>query len=175
MRDHKVVMSGAGGQGIMFIGKLLANLALSEYPSITFLPSYGAEVRGGTSNCHIVLSHESIASPVVESADAQVLMNQPSVDRFLGSLAATGKAFVNTSMASAEGDNAVGIPASQIALELGDVLAANVVMLAAYLSQMPIVDRNSALEGVLSASKPKGDMAVEINRRAFEAGWRLLT
>ncbi len=174
MKDHQVIFSGSGGQGLMFIGKLLANLTIDDYPHVTFFPSYGAEVRGGTSNCQVKLSGEPIASPMVESADAEVLMNQPSVDRFLPALAEGGRAFINSSMASAEGDNVVLIPATEMAHDIGDGQAANVVMLGLYLSQMPVVDHDCALAGVQEISRPKGDRAVEINTKAFEAGWSFL-
>lgn len=171
MKDHRAIFSGAGGQGLMFVGKLLAQLALDHYRHITFFPSYGAEVRGGTSNCQVVFSDEPIATPMVEEADAEILMNQPSVDRFLPILAPGGLALVNSSMASAEGDNVVTVPATDIAFEIGDVLAANVVMFGAYLKRTPTIDRQEAMEGVLRVSRRKGDVAVQINRQAFEKGW----
>ncbi|HUU21947.1 MAG TPA: 2-oxoacid:acceptor oxidoreductase family protein [Phycisphaerae bacterium] len=174
MDDHRVIFSGSGGQGLMFIGKLLANLALDGYPHVTFLPSYGAEVRGGTSNCQVVLSEEPIPSPVVDLADAEVLMNQPSVDRFLPRLAAGGRAFVNASMASAAGGNVLMIPASQIAQNLGGVQAANIVMFGAYLRHAHVIGRDKALEGIEAISRPKGPEAAELNARAFEEGWGYL-
>ena len=171
MDDHRVIFSGSGGQGLMFIGKLLANLAVDDYPHVTFLPSYGAEVRGGTSNCQVVLSDEPIPSPIVDTADAQVLMNQPSVDRFLPRLAAGGTAFVNASMASADRDDVILIPASQIAQSLGGVQAANVVMFGAYLRHTGVIGRDRAIEGVKAISQRKGAQAVELNARAFDEGW----
>jgi 2-oxoglutarate ferredoxin oxidoreductase subunit gamma len=175
MPTHQAILSGAGGQGLMFIGKLLANLAVDHYPHVTFMPSYGAEVRGGTSNCQIILSDETIATPMVEVADAEVLMNQPSVERFLPRLAPDGAAFINSSMASAEHDNAVLIPATEIALDAGDVQAANVVLLGAYIRRTEVLDHDEALEGVTRVSKPKGRRVVEINRRAFETGYTYLS
>jgi len=171
MDDHRVIFSGSGGQGLMFIGKLLANLAIDGYPHVTFLPSYGAEVRGGTSNCQVVLSDGPIPSPVVDVADAEVLMNQPSVERFLPRLAAGGKAFVNASMASTDREEAVLIPASEIAQGLGSVQAANVVLFGAYLRHSGVVDHDKALEGIKAVSRAKGEMAVDLNVRAFEKGW----
>lgn len=175
MTHHEVVFSGSGGQGLMFIGKLLANLALDEYEHITFFPSYGAEVRGGTSNCQVILSDQPIATPMAEHPTMAVLMNQPSVDRFLPQLAGQGLAVINESLASATGDNVLLVPASDIALELGDVRAGNVVMFAAMLSQTNLIDKDKALTGVQSISKRKGEQAVEINTNAFEHGWSYLT
>ncbi len=174
MDDHRAIFSGSGGQGLMFIGKLLANLAMEDYPHVTFLPSYGAEVRGGTSNCQVVLSADPIPSPVVDIADAQVLMNQPSVDRFLPRLAPGGKAFINASMAEADSANAILIPASQIAQGLGSVQAANVVMFGVYLRQTGVIGRDEALAGVEDVSQRKGQVVVTLNRAAFEEGWTYL-
>ncbi len=175
MRIHRIIFSGAGGQGLMFVGKLLAGLAMDEFPHITCMPSYGAEVRGGTSNCQVILSDDVIATPNVAMATAAVLMNQPSVDRFLPALDRQGIAVVNESLASASGDNVLLVPASEIALELGDVRAANVVMFAAFLNETELIDKDKALSGVQSVSKRKGDRAVEINTNAFERGWGYLT
>ena len=175
MSHQEIIFSGSGGQGLMFIGKLLAKLALDEYKHITFFPSYGAEVRGGTSNCQVILSDSPIATPMAEYPTAAVLMNQPSVDRFLPELDRQGIAVVNESLASASGDNVLLVPASGIALELGDVRAANVVIFAAMLSQTEIIDKDKALTGVQSISRRKGDKAVEINTNAFERGWSYLT
>ena len=171
MNNHQIIISGSGGQGLMFIGKMLAKLAVDVYPHVTFIPSYGAEVRGGTSHCQIRLSSDPIATPLVEQATLMVLANQPSVDLFLSVLAPDGKAFVNSSMAQAQSKGVVNIPASQTALEIGDVQATNVVLLAALLSNANIIDRQRALDEVVKSSARKGDRATEINRQAFEKGW----
>ncbi len=173
MRHCEMIFSGSGGQGLMFIGKMLARLAIDEYPYVTFLPTYGAEVRSGTSYCNIKLSDEPIPTPVVDWPDVMVLMNQPSVDRFLPRLRVGRIAFVNSSMASAECDGAIQIPANQIALELGDVQVANVVMFGAMLGRQKIVDRNKALEAVRAASAAKGQQYVSLNQKAFQKGWEL--
>lgn len=173
MRHCEMIFSGSGGQGLMFIGKLLARLAIDEYPHVTFLPTYGAEVRSGTSYCNVKLSDESIPTPVVDFPDVMVLMNQPSVDRFLPRLKPGKIAFVNSSMAEAKCTGVVEIPANEISLELGDVQAANVVMFGAMLGYEQLIDRSKALEAVAATSARKGDKAVALNRSAFEKGWDL--
>jgi 2-oxoglutarate ferredoxin oxidoreductase subunit gamma len=175
MKNREMIFSGSGGQGLMFIGKMLAKLAIDEYPYVTFLPTYGAEVRSGTSYCNIKVSDEPIATPVVDFPDVMVLMNQPSVDRFLPRLRVGAIAFVNSSMASAACTGVVEIPANQIALELGDVQAANVVMFGAMLGRERLIDQTKALEAVKASSIRKGDKAVALNRQAFEKGWKLGT
>jgi 2-oxoglutarate ferredoxin oxidoreductase subunit gamma len=174
MRHCEMIFSGSGGQGLMFIGKMLARLAIDEYPYVTFLPTYGAEVRSGTSYCNIKLSDEPIPTPVVDWPDVMVLMNQPSVDRFLPRLRVGKIAFVNSSMAAGNAcDGVVEIPANQIALELGDVQVANMVMFGAMLGRQKIIDRNKALEAVRAASAAKGQPYVGLNQQAFQKGWEL--
>jgi 2-oxoglutarate ferredoxin oxidoreductase subunit gamma len=173
MKNHQIIFSGSGGQGVMFIGKMLAKLAVDVYPHVAFFPSYGAEVRGGTSHCHVRLSQDPIATPMVERATVLVLANQPSVDRFLPMLAADGAAFVNSSLAKAEDDNVIHVGATQLAMELGDVQAANIVLFGAMLQHAAVIGYQRALDEVLKASARKGERAAQINRQAFEKGWAL--
>ena len=175
MPHERIIFSGAGGQGLMFIGKLFARTALDIFPHITFIPSYGAEMRGGTSNCRIILSHEEIASPIVEQADSILAMNQPSVDRFLPMLAPGGTAVLNSSMAVApENMNAVEVPATEWAQEAGDIRAANVIMLGAYVRVKSFFDLDKILGEIVSASSEKGKKAVNTNKSAFLKGWNSL-
>ena len=81
---ERIIISGFGGQGVMFLGKLISWAAMRENKFVTFLPAYGAEVRGGTSHCSIIISDKEIASPCVEQTDTLIAMNQPSVDKFIG-------------------------------------------------------------------------------------------
>jgi 2-oxoglutarate ferredoxin oxidoreductase subunit gamma len=173
MRHYEMIFSGSGGQGLMFIGKTLAKLAIDEYPYVTFLPTYGAEVRSGTSYCNIKVSDEPIATPVVDFPDVMVLMNQPSVDRFLPRLRVGKIAFVNSSMAAVECTGVIQIPANQIALELGDVQAANVVMFGAMLGREQLIEHAKALDAVTASSASKGGKAVSLNQKAFDKGWEL--
>jgi 2-oxoglutarate ferredoxin oxidoreductase subunit gamma len=172
--QERVIFSGSGGQGLMLIGKLFASLAVDKFPFITFIPSYGAEVRGGTSNCRIILSEEEIASPIVEHADSVLVMNQPSAERFLPMLAEGGTAFINQSMAAvpAHLGNVVAVPATEWAQELGDIRAANMVMLGCYLGRKGYFTREDMLATIGRVFAGKGgDKAVEINRQAFLRGW----
>ena len=172
---ERVIFSGSGGQGLMFIGKLLANMMLDKSPNITFFPSYGAEVRGGTSNCQVILSSDEIASPVVSKADTLVLMNQPSVERFISSIDENGTAFINSSMADVDsnGTNIVAIEASDIAHEIGSVRSANVVLFGAYLGKADLIGYDEALAFVAETSATKGKKAEELNSIAFEKGWAI--
>jgi len=133
---ERVIAAGQGGQGLMFTGKLIASAMMRKCPHVTFMPSYGAEVRGGTANCHVKISSAAIHSPIVEEADTLIIMNRPSLARFAERLRGGGRLFLNTSMVDAglapEGTETVAVPATQIASDIGDVRVANMVMLGAY-------------------------------------------
>ena len=135
--DEKVIIAGFGGQGIMLAGKLLVQAGLCLGRRVTFIPSYGAEVRGGTAHCHVIVSDEEIASPIITVPDAAVVMNSPSLLKFSGLVKSGGAIFVNSSIAAEKVERtdvrAALIPANHLAEELGSAKVANVVMLGAYL------------------------------------------
>lgn len=171
MKTNRILMAGAGGQGIVFLGKLLANSALDSCPHITFFPSYGAEVRGGDSHCQVILSHAVISSPVADEFEAMILMNQHSVEKFLCSLGHRGLAIINSSLCRVRQLSPLWlqVPATEIADQLGDQRAANLVMLGALLSQRPLV-KSSVIQKRLQAGV-KGDKSfAERNVAAFNAG-----
>ncbi|HUU28733.1 MAG TPA: 2-oxoacid:acceptor oxidoreductase family protein [archaeon] len=170
---ERVIFAGFGGQGVLTIGKTVAGLGLKHFPHVTYFPSYGIEVRGGTANCQVILSTEEIASPVVERADNMILMNQPSLERFLPRLKGRGgRAFVNSSLARAPEDRrVVNLPATDMAAELGDVRSANIIMLGAYLSGQKWAAKETFKKHLAQKLKRKGENVVELNLRAFELGW----
>ena len=131
---EKMIMSGLGGQGLMTLGKFVAEFMMDEY-EVTFFPSYGSEVRGGTAYCHVIISDDEIASPVVEQATCLVVMNQVSYDRFAHVLEPEGLLVSNKSMIVPTGAHgsarAIEIDATNLAIELGDVRVANVILLGA--------------------------------------------
>lgn len=115
----EIIISGFGGQGVLFAGKCLAYGAMLKNLEISWLPSYGPEMRGGTANCSVCLSDEPIGSPLVTEPDILIAMNDPSVEKFIGSVKAGGKVFVDSSIVASEisrSDVSVfRVPASQIA------------------------------------------------------------
>ncbi|MDD4941640.1 MAG: 2-oxoacid:acceptor oxidoreductase family protein, partial [Candidatus Omnitrophica bacterium] len=91
---HRIIIAGEGGQGIMLLGKVLAEAAMAEGKAVTYLPAYGSEVRGGTANCMLIVSDTEIGSPLVQEADSLIIMNEPSLVRFAGRLSKKGTAFI---------------------------------------------------------------------------------
>jgi 2-oxoglutarate ferredoxin oxidoreductase subunit gamma len=172
----KTIFAGFGGQGVMSIGLNLAQAAMLEGKNVTYLPSYGAEVRGGTANCTVAISDEEIASPVASSPDFVVAMNQPSLVRFQNQIESGGVLFLNSSLVEAEvsrGDiEVVRVPANSIAEELGSPKSANMVMLGVFTKKSNLVSLSSLIEGLGITLKSKGKL-MAINKKALMAGYDL--
>lgn len=173
----KTIFAGFGGQGVMSMGLNLAQAAMLEGKNVTYLPSYGAEVRGGTANCTVAVSDEEIASPVASSPDFMIAMNQPSLVRFQNQIQSGGVLFINSSLIEAEisrGDiDIVRVPANSIAEKLGSPRSANMVMMGAFTKISNIVSVSSVIEGLKSALKDKQKL-IAINEKALMAGYDLL-
>jgi 2-oxoglutarate ferredoxin oxidoreductase subunit gamma len=178
----KTIFAGFGGQGVLSIGRNLAEAGMREGKYVTYLPSYGVEVRGGTANCTVAISDEQIASPVASSPEYVVVMNQPSLVKFQNQLESGGLIFVNSSVATTEvsrGDiDVVSVPATAIAEKMGSPKAANMVMLGAFIKKTKLVGIStiSATLGDSSARKAKsGDIkkSGDINKKALMAGYEL--
>ncbi|MCK4361872.1 MAG: 2-oxoacid:acceptor oxidoreductase family protein [Dehalococcoidia bacterium] len=173
----KTIFAGFGGQGVMSMGLNLAQAAMLEGKNVTYLPSYGAEVRGGTANCTVAVSDEEIASPVASSPDFIIAMNQPSLVRFQNQIQSGGVLFINSSLIEAEisrGDiDIVRVPANSIAEKLGSPRSANMVMMGAFTKKSNIVSVSSVIEGLKSALKDKQKL-IAINEKALMAGYDLL-
>ena len=172
----KTVFAGFGGQGVLSMGLNLAQAALLEGKNVTYLPSYGAEVRGGTANCTVAVSDEEIASPVASSPDFIVAMNQPSMVRFQNQIQSGGVLFINSSLIETEisrGDvDIIKVPANSIAEQLGSPRSANMVMLGAFTKKSNIVSISSVIEGLKSALKKKQKL-IAVNTKALMAGYDL--
>jgi len=173
----KTVIAGFGGQGILSMGLNLAQAGMLEGRHVTYLPSYGAEVRGGTANCTVAISDEEISSPVASSPEFVVVMNLPSLVRFQNHVQSGGLLFVNSSLVETEitrGDiDIVSVPANSIAEELGNPKSANMVMLGAFIKKSKLVSIHSVIEGLGNTLRNKRKL-VAINNRALTAGYELV-
>lgn len=172
-----VIIAGFGGQGVLFIGRLLAYAAMKERRNVTWIPSYGPEMRGGTANCTVVISDEVIGSPVITSPQDLIVMNNPSLDTFEPRLETGGLLIMNSSLITRETERkdvaVVKVPANKIAFELGSDRAANMVMLGAYIARTNVVAKETILE-VLKESSGKKKMALfETNKNAFKKGMEI--
>lgn len=170
---ERMLLAGAGGQGLMTLGKLFALAAMRAGSNVTWYPSYGAEVRGGTAHCHVVISDGEIYSPLVEKADSMVVMNQPSLDRFLGRLVEGGLLVLNTSMAELDDEvsaQVIGVRATDIANELGNIRVANMVMLGALNAAKAIVDEETVESALAEFLGERAATLLEINLDAYAKG-----
>jgi len=172
----KTIFAGFGGQGVLSMGLNLAQAAMLEGKNVTYLPSYGAEVRGGTANCTVAISDEEIASPVASSPDFVVAMNQPSLVRFQNQIESGGVFFINSSLIEAEvtrGDiEVVKVPANSIAEELGNPRSVNMVMLGAFTKKSNLVSAATLVEALMNTLKSKQKL-LSINKKALMAGYDL--
>ncbi|MFP4175858.1 MAG: 2-oxoacid:acceptor oxidoreductase family protein [Planctomycetota bacterium] len=177
--EHRILIAGFGGQGILTLGKILCNAAINEGLRTTYMPSYGTEVRGGTCNCHVVISDNEIFSPYVERAQSLIILNEPSLQRFQPMLRPGGLLVCDSSMVETEPQNngdptvAVAVPATDIAAELGNVLVANVILLGTFISMTQLC-RPSTIEQAIKEwlSSRKKD-AIPVNITAFHRGLEL--
>ena len=139
----ELIIAGFGGQGVLFAGQVLAYAALDEGKEVTWIPSYGPEMRGGTANCTVIISDEEIGSPLVRNPKAAIILNLPSLDKYEPLVAPGGVLVANSSLINREPQRSdittVYIPANEIAETLGDKRLTNMVALGALLSQMPVL------------------------------------
>jgi len=174
--EHRLIAAGFGGQGILTLGKAVCMAAMRDDLTVTYLPSYGSEVRGGTAKCEVVVRRETICSPLVDEADSLVILNQPSFEKFVGRLKPGGLLVANTSIvedATAPNARVLAFPASDIAIEMGNMRVANVIMLGAFIRATGLLGEQScrdALEDLLG--ERKADL-LGLNLRAFARGMEL--
>ncbi len=173
----KAIFAGFGGQGVLSMGRYLAQAAMQEGKNVTFLPSYGVEVRGGTAYCTVAISDEEIASPVASSPEFVVVMNQPSLVRFQNQIESGGVLFINSSLVEvgiARGDiDIVKIPANAIAEKLGVPQSANMVMLGAFLKKTNLVSI-SGLNDTLKLTLGNKPKLIAVNEKALRAGYDIV-
>jgi 2-oxoglutarate ferredoxin oxidoreductase subunit gamma len=174
---EEIIIAGFGGQGIMLTGKLLAQTAMKRGLEVTYMPSYGAEVRGGTANCMVVIAEKKIACPVVGRPDSLIVMNKASLNKFGPRLGNGGLLIMNSSLIDTEPDlddsiEIISVPADELAVELGSQKSANMVALGAYLQkrgQLTIDGAAQALPDVLARRYHKTlPVNIEAMRRGAE-------
>lgn len=170
----KTAFAGSGGQGVLSMGYILAFAAMRDKMNVTYLPSYGAEVRGGTANCTVCVSDEEIASPVASSPDYCVVLNKPSMVKYEKLMKKGGIMLINSSLVDGEPDRsdieAIKIPANKIALELGNERAVNMIMLGAFAAKTGVTSLESLIGGMSEVLKSKKAGLVDLNKAGIEKG-----
>ncbi len=171
---EEILIAGSGGQGIMLMGQILAYGGLYEGLQVTFFPSYGPEMRGGTANCTVVISDQRIGSPVRNTLTALMAMNKASVTRFEGRVKPGGLVAYNETLIEMslkrEDIRLLGVPANRIASELGNLQVANMVAVGALAGALGIISRGSRAKGLARVIPGHRRHLIPINEEAIKKG-----
>jgi 2-oxoglutarate ferredoxin oxidoreductase subunit gamma len=173
--QSEVMFAGFGGQGILLIGKILAYAAMEEGFEVAWVPSYGPEMRGGTAYCTVVISDRPIGSPIIKNPGHLVAMNGPSLEKFAPTVKAGGVIFINSSLISFGSNrddvDELRVPVVDIAKDLGNLKAANIVALAAFVARSKIVPMET-LSACIQKEFSKKPKLIPLNMEAVAAGQR---
>ena len=172
-----VLIAGFGGQGVLFVGNVLAQAGMEEGFHVTFMPAYGVEMRGGTANCNVIVSSEEIGSPVTDTPGVGLLMNEASMIRFLPSIQADGHIFYNSSLipeaqASRTDLRIIPVPANDLAAEVGSPQVASLVVLGCYVEWTQALRRDAFSRAMEEMISPKvREKFLPLNLAALERGY----
>lgn len=169
-----LLLAGFGGQGVLFAGKVIAYAGLIEGRELSWLPSYGPEMRGGTANCSVCLSDEPIGSPLVTAPDVLVAMNQPSLDKFIGDVVPGGTIIVDSTLVpnipARDDVRIVEVPATQLAADNNLKGLANIVMLGRLFTEIGFCNADNLDQAIVKSIPARKEALLESNRRALEVG-----
>jgi len=172
---EEIIIAGFGGQGIMLTGKLLAQTAMMAGKEVTYMPSYGAEVRGGTANCMVVIAEENIACPVVAKPDSLIVLNKASLNKFGPRLKNGGLLIMNSSLIDTEPQlhdsiEIIAVPADELAIELGSQKSTNMVVLGAYLQKRGQLTADGASQALPDVLARRYHKTLPVNTEALRRG-----
>ncbi len=174
---HEIVMAGFGGQGVMLMGQLMTYAGMLEGKHVSWIPSYGPEMRGGTANCSVIISDEPIGAPIVSEPTTVVAMNLPSLDKFEPVLQAGGNLIINSSLieraATRDDAKVFLVPSNDIANELGNLKVANMVVLGALIAATKAVSQESVFKAFAKMFAKKPEL-LAINEKAIKRGAALV-
>ena len=175
MKTTQILIAGFGGQGVLFAGKFLAYKGMVEDLNISWLPSYGPEMRGGTANCSVVLSDMPVGSPIITAPDVLVAMNLPSLQKFVDTVVPGGKIFVDSTLIDAKVERTdvevFYIPATQMAKDAGFATLANMILMGKVIKETQAVRFDNNLETLQSFIPAKKAKLIDINCQALDAGY----
>lgn len=173
--QHATIFAGFGGQGLLFAGHVLAQAAMLEGRTVSWMPSYGPEMRGGTASCTVIVGDRPIGSPIVDAAESVIALNPPTLAKFEPILVPGGLLIVNTTLIEAEPRRQdveiAAIPCSAIARAAGDDRFVSVVALGGLLARRPIVGRDSIRQALLELLGERHPAMVEANLTALDQGF----
>ena len=171
---NNILLAGFGGQGILFAGKFLAYQGLLEDKQISWLPSYGPEMRGGTANCNVILSDTPVGSPIVQKPNVLMVMNTPSLDKYEADVAPGGKIFVDSTLISRKVSRTdvevFYIPATKMAADMGMPTLANMILLGAIIKQTGCIKDETVADALHKVIPAKKANLFDANMQAINAG-----
>ena len=174
MKTTQILIAGFGGQGILFAGKFLAYKGLMEELQVSWLPSYGPEMRGGTANCNVILSDSPVGSPIITAPDVLIAMNLPSLQKYINTVVPGGQVYVDSSLIDAKVERTdvqvFYIPATQMAKDNGIATLANMIIIGHLLENHPELDFAGTEAVVNKLVPPKKAALVELNMKALNLG-----
>ena len=175
MKTTQILIAGFGGQGVLFAGKFLAYKGLVQNKQVSWLPSYGPEMRGGTANCSVILSDTPVGSPIITNPDVLVAMNLPSLQKFVDSVVPGGKIFIDSTLIEAKVERTdvevFYIPATQMAKDAGFSTLANMILMGKVIKETGAVRFDNNLETLKSFIPAKKEKLIDINCQALQAGY----
>ena len=175
MKTTQILIAGFGGQGVLFAGKFLAYKGLVQDKNVSWLPSYGPEMRGGTANCSIILSDMPVGSPIITNPDVLVAMNLPSLQKFVNDVVPGGQIFIDSTLidAKVERDDVqvFYIPATQIAKDAGFSTLANMILMGKVLKESDAVEFDGNKETLETFIPAKKAGLIDVNCKALQAGY----
>ena len=172
--NHEILLAGFGGQGILFAGKVLAYCGLIDNRELSWLPSYGPEMRGGTANCSVCISDEPIGCPQVIDPDLLMVMNGPSYDKFIGNVKPGGKAFIDSTLVEQKCERSdiecFYVPASQLAIDNGLEGSANIILIGKMIKESGLFEEQTVRKALEKIIPPKREHLIEPNMKAVKIG-----
>jgi len=170
----EIIISGFGGQGVLFTGQLLSYTAMDLNLDVTWFPSYGPEMRGGTANCTVIIADEEIGAPVVKNPTITIVMNIPSLEKYESTVKPDGFLVVDTSMVdrrvTRQDIQTLELPATEIAESLGNKKMTNMVLLGALLKKFPVVPLDALKKSLESHMPARHQKLLQLNLKALDAG-----
>lgn len=171
---EEIILAGFGGQGVLFAGKVLAYCGLIDEKEVSWLPSYGPEMRGGTANCSVCVSDEPIGSPLVLNPSLMLAMNLPSYEKFINSVKAGGKAFIDSTMVEVKSDRTdiecFYVPATQLATDNKLNGIANIILLGKFIKETGLFSLETVRKAMEKSIPPTKTAMIELNMKAIEMG-----
>ncbi len=172
---NNILLAGFGGQGILFAGKFIAYKGLIEGKQISWLPSYGPEMRGGTANCSVIVSDDPIGSPIVANPDVLIVMNLPSLDKYEDAVVPGGKIFVDSTLIERKVNrtdvDVYYIPATKMAKDMNAPTLANMIMTGKFIKETKAIDYNGIEDGLKKVVSAKHADLFDINLNAVKTGY----